>query len=382
MAAQGYVTYPTAPTGQTAGGGLYATGSNEAFNNMFLQGYMPILFAKATMKEFNDASILPRICNVQFEAQFKQMGDKIYIRKKPDISIGEYKVGKNVSYQELEAPAPIEVVIDKGYDWAFREHDVVTQQTDIKQYISELMTKIAQRIRDYIEPTALSAIVDNVVDNQIVTHNAGTDAGIASRSYNLGTTGNPIDLSATGDKAGELSVAASNVIADLYGVLKEQNVLEDGKTPFVVAPHRFLNVLAKSAIQNASFADGGSTQRRGQAAVGMIQGCELYTSNYVRPYETTGGLSEGNTGGKRVSNVFPVICGTTDAVTWAQTITKVEKLRDQNKYADLHRGMGIYGYKVVEPKALAVAWVSFSGTTVKWTEFDRDGNVFTPESGS
>jgi hypothetical protein len=46
-------------------------------------------------------------------------------------------------------------------------------------------------------------------------------------------------------------------------------------------------------------------------------------------------------------------------VTWVQTITKTEKLRDQNQYADLHRGMGIYGYKVVEPKALAVAYVTF-----------------------
>jgi hypothetical protein len=137
------------------------------------------------------------------------------------------------------------------------------------------------------------------------------------------------------------------VIADLYGVLKEQNVLEGGKTPFVVAPHRFLNVLAKSAIQNASFADGGSTQRRGQAAVGMIQGCELYTTNYLDADETHG-------------SSFPILCGTTDAVTWVQTITKVEKLRDQNQYADLHRGMGIYGFKVIEPKALAVAWVDFT----------------------
>lgn len=367
MAAQGYVTYPTAPTGDTAGGGLYATGENQAFNNMFLQGYLPILFAKATMKEFNDASILPRITNVQFEAQFKQMGDKIYIRRKPDISIGEYKVGKNVSYQELEAPAPIEVVIDKGYDWAFREHDVVTQQTDIKQYISELMTKIAQRIRDYIEPTAFTAIIADLKDADVKGNNHGKTAGVKSKSYDLGTEAEPIDLSATGDTADALSVKASNLIADLYGVLKEQNVLEGGKTPFVVAPHRFLNVLAKSAIQNASFADGGTTQRRGQAAVGMIQGCELYTTNYLNCPEVVTG--EGDSKKTQVyQGVFPVICGTTDAVTWAQTITKVEKMRDPNQYADLHRGMGIYGYKVIEPKCLAVAWIKFTSAKIELTD--------------
>ena len=360
------LTYPGQTNGPIAGGATAANGNkgiwdmsetssfvkNKAWLNgaevaANLAGYMPILFAKATMKEFYDNSILPRIVNVQYEAELKKMGDKIYIRRKPDIKIGDYKVGKNVSYQELAAPEPIELVVDKGYDWAFREHDVISEQTDIKQYVSELMTKIAQRIRDYIEPTAFKQIVAGLSSSTEATHNMGAAAGAATSSYNLGTDTAPINLSATGDTADTLSVKASNLVADLYGVLMEQNVLEGGKTPFIVAPHRFLNVLAKSAIQNASFAGSEGTFRRGQKAVGMIQGCELYTSNYIEAVEGKPG-------------VFPILCGTTDAVTWVQTITKTEKLRDQNQYADLHRGMGIYGFKVIEPKALAVAYVTFN----------------------
>lgn len=351
------LTYPGQTTGPVASGAIYDMTATSAFmqNNgkpaylngenvaANLMGYMPILFAKATMKEFYDKSILPRICNVQYEAELKKMGDKIYIRRKPDIQIGAYKVGQNVSYQELAAPEPIEVVVDKGYSWGFREHDVITEQTDIKQYISELMSKIAQRIRDYIEPTAFATIITQLEASGEATNNTGAAAGVASKSYNLGTKNAPIDLSVTGETADELSVKASNLIADLYGVLHEQNVLEGGKKPFIVAPHRLLNVLAKSAIQNASFAGDGGTFRRGQEAVGVIQGCELYTTNYLKP----------------TGDVFPIICGTTDAVTWVQTITKTEKLRDQNQYADLHRGMGIYGYKVIEPKCLAVAYVTF-----------------------
>lgn len=351
--AKSVVSYPTDPTGATASVGLYDTtafaGKNGLGDNAvdaILQGYLPILFAKATMKEFYDNSILPRICNVQFEAELKKMGDKIYIRKKPDIEIGDYKVGQNVSYQELAAPEPIVVTVDKAYSWGFREHDVVTQQTDIKQYVSEMIAKIAQRVRDYIEPTAITQIINQLVEADTGGDNNGLTAGAATHSYDLGTPDKPIDLSAVGHTADELSVDASNLIADLYGVLKEQNVLEGGAKPFIVAPHRFLNVLAKSAIQNASFADGGSTQRRGQEAVGMIQGCELYTSNYIKEVAGKAG-------------VFPILCGTTDAVTWVQTITKMEKMRDPNQYADLHRGMGIYGYKVVEPKCLAVAYVTF-----------------------
>lgn len=397
MAVNAPLTYPGQTSGPIASGataangnnGIYYMGDGSPFKadaktawldgqavDAQLKGYIPLLFAKATMKEFYDNSILPRITNVQYEAELKKMGDKIYIRRKPDIKIGAYKVGKDVSYQELAAPEPIEVVVDKGYDWAFREHDVVSYQTDIKQYISELMTKIAQRIRDYIEPTALQAIIAELIATDVNRDNNGANAGVATKAYNLGTVEAPINLSSTGTTADQLSVEASNLIADLYGTLHEQNVLEGGKTPFIVAPHRFLNVLAKSALQNASFVGDGSTLRRGQKSVGMIQGCELYTSNYVKCAEAarTGG-------GKKVyTDVFPILCGTTDAVTWIQTITKTEKFRDQTQYADLHRGMGIYGFKVIEPKCLAVAWVKFTpGATPTVVEYDADGKVVEKE---
>jgi hypothetical protein len=128
-----------------------------------------------------------------------------------------------------------------------------------------------------------------------------------------------------------------------------------------VAPYKFLNVLTKSALQTGSYAEGVTTQGRGQKAVGMIQGCEIYTSNYVGAYSLDSATSEDTTDVKQddTGTAFPIICGIKDAVTWAQTITKMEQLRHPTKFADIHRGMGIYGYKVIEPKAIALAWVKF-----------------------
>lgn len=353
------ITYPWAPdTGVThAPANVYGTlGTNEAF--AMLKGYNTPIFAKATMKEFYDESIVPRMCNVQYEAELKKWGDKIYIPREADIKVrlNQYNTKNTLNYDELEAPAPEEMVVDHSFDWGFLEHDVVNQQTSLKNYVSKVLGKIAQRVRDAVEPEAISSIINQIIDAN--NGNCGKTAGVVSKSYDLGSMADPIDLSVTGTTADTLSVVASNLVADLYGVLKEQNVLTAGQVPYIVAPYKFLNVLTKSALQSGSYADGGTTQGRGQKAVGMVQGCEIYTSNYVGAYAADG--EGGDVKAADTGTSFPIICGIKDAVTWAQTITKMEQLRHQNKFADIHRGMGLYTYKVIEPKAIALAWVRFT----------------------
>jgi hypothetical protein len=350
------ITYPYFANDPTKNGAanLYNTSSPTAL----LQGYNTPIFAKATMKEFYDESIVPRMCNVQYEAELKKWGDKIYIRKEADIhvNLNTHKVGGDVNYEDLTADEPIEMVIDHSFDWGFLEHDVINQQTDLKDYVTKVLGKVAQRVRDAVEPEALTSIINQII--AAGTQNQGTAAGVVSKAYDLGTMAQPIDLSMSDDAhtIDKLSVRAANLVADLYGVLKEQNVLTDGQVPYIVAPYKFLNVLTKSALQTGSYAEGGTTQGRGMKAVGMVQGCEIYTSNYVGAYASG---TDTNVAPAPAGTAFPIICGIKDAVTWAQTITKMEQLRHPTKFADIHRGMGIYGYKVIEPKAIALAWVKF-----------------------
>lgn len=356
----GKPTYPFLSDGAIASQNFYQKtgedGKTTATLSEILKGYNVPIFAKATMKEFWDASILPQIVNVEYEAELKKFGDKVYIRRDPEIEVElSYQVNDDLKYDNLIAGEPVELVIDRAFKWGFLEHDVVTQQTDLKSYITKTLAKVAQKIRDKVEPDAFRNII-----NQVLASNAGNDgeaAGVASGAYNLGApeAEKVIDLSTTGDTLDKLSVKAANLCADLYGVLHEQNVLDKGQTPFIVAPHKFLNVLAKSALQTSDYAEGGTTQSRGQKAVGMVQGCQLYTSNYIRSMSVDGN----NATEDKATGFFPILCGTKDAITWAQTITKIETLRHMTQFADIHRGMGIYGFKLLEPKALALAWVKF-----------------------
>ena len=53
------------------------------------------------------------------------------------------------------------------------------------------------------------------------------------------------------------------------------------------------------------------------------------------------------------SGLFYVLAGTNDAITFASQLARIESLRDKDSFADLVRGLYLYGAKTVQPKALA-----------------------------
>ena len=74
-----------------------------------------------------------------------------------------------------------------------------------------------------------------------------------------------------------------------------------------------------------------------QGSIGRIAGMDVLVSTNLT---STSGL-------------FYVLAGTNDAITFASQLSKVESLRDKDSFADLVRGLYLYGAKTVQPKALA-----------------------------
>lgn len=312
-----------------------------------LPGYFPNLYALKLRQEFYNKSVLSSVANVDYESQFKQKGDKIYIRRKPIVSVRDYDRSQDLKYDDLKSPEPIEMVIEHAKYWAFIEDPVTHVQTDIKSLKEEALQRERQAVQDAIEPDVINGVIKAFTTEAeyatILAQNSGATAGVKSKAYNLGTVTAPIDVTAT-------TRSAINLLADIYGVLSEQNVFSGGERPFVLCPKKMLNVLAKSDLTAANFTgDAVGVVRRGQPAVGIVQNCDLYDTNYLDA--VTG---EGMTG-----NVFPVIAGTREAVSFAMQFNKIEELQSEKRFGTLHRGLSVYGYKLIVPEAFVLAYVRF-----------------------
>ena len=76
----------------------------------------------------------------------------------------------------------------------------------------------------------------------------------------------------------------------------------------------------------------------------MIDRFTLYISNVLTADAT-------------YTSSFPVIFGTKAGFSFASQVTKMETIRSERSFANLLRGLQVYGYKVVNSVALGSAWV-------------------------
>lgn len=324
------------------------TGSGAFDTNPSYSGaFIPTLWSGKLLAKFYQNTMLSEVTNTDYEGELKNQGDTVRIRLAPSISISDYTVGQNLSY---EVPTPIfqDMQVNKGKYFGVQVNDVLSYQSDMN-----LMNMFTEDAAKQLK----IAIENEVFFNSFVTEgpasaNEGATAGAISAAYNLGTDTAPIDQ-ATPENV-------LKAILRMSTVLDEQNVPEDGR--FLILSPYDRHLLMQSSIAQAYFTgDQSSTIRTGK--IGMLDRFSVYVSNLLPKGEAgkalVAGLSATSTGGS-VSNAKArrtMIAGTKAATSFAMTINKTEPLRNQTDFGDIVRGLAVYGRKVVKPEALVVAQV-------------------------
>jgi hypothetical protein len=324
------------------------TGSGAFDTNPSYSGaFIPTLWSGKLLAKFYQNTMLSEVTNTDYEGELKNQGDTVRIRLAPSISISDYTVGQNLSY-EVPTPSFQDMQVNKGKYFGVQVNDVLAYQSDMN-----LMNMFTEDAAKQLK----IAIENEVFFNSFVTEgpaaaNEGGTAGAISAAYNLGTDIAPIDQ-ATPENV-------LKAILRMSTVLDEQNVPEDGR--FLILSPYDRHLLMQSSIAQAYFTgDQSSTIRTGK--IGMLDRFSVYVSNLLPKGEAgkalVAGLSATSTGGA-VTNAKArrtMIAGTKAATSFAMTINKTEPLRNQTDFGDIVRGLAVYGRKVVKPQALVVAQV-------------------------
>lgn len=289
--------------------------------------YTPILFAKKLLVVFYLMTVFGAIANTDYEGEIKKYGDTVIIRELPDIEINEYVDGQNLNYQN-PSPGKTTLVIDKGFYYGFNTTDVQEAQADV-DFIPQWAEHAGQRMKIKVDGRVLSTIYASAH-----AANTGDAAGLKSGNINLGKPGTP------------LAVSKSNildVIVDCGTVLDEQDVPETNRK--LVLPAWATGLIKKSDLKDASLAgDGTSIMRNGR--IGMIDRFEIFQSNNL--HRTVDGTD---------TVTHSIFCHPV-ATTFATQLVNAEKLRAQHTFGWLHRGLQVFGFKVVKPEALGHLYIT------------------------
>lgn len=315
-------TPPIFPVG-SAGNGLSGT------------NFIPTIWSGKLVEKFYAATVLSAISNTDYEGEIKNKGDTVRIRTKPTITINDYKADGDLDVQRPQGGS-IDLTIDQAKYFNLALDYVMEIQSDLN-----LMSMWADDASEQFKITVDTAVLLGMLNQAAATTNRGTAAGAITGGINLGVTGTPLSLVAVADGT---HVEVLDCILRLGQALDEQNIPETGR--WLVLPTWMATLIKKSELRQAYLSgDGVSMLRNGR--LGMVDRFTIYSSNLL-PTGTASGLASGE---------YAVYAGHSHALTFASQFTKMETIRSERTFSNLLRGLQVYGYKVLDGKALTQAIV-------------------------
>lgn len=307
-------------------------------NGLSGSGFIPQIWSGKLVEKFYAATVLAAISNTDYEGEIKNQGDTIKVRTKPTITIKDYRADGDL---EVERPvgSVLDFTIDQGKYFNLILDDVMEIQSDLN-----LMSIWADDASEQFKITVDTAVLLGLLNGADVK-NRGTTAGKITSAINLGQTGSPLAIQATEPVATFTNVSVLDSILRLGQALDEQNIPETGR--WLVVPTWFATLIKRSPLSQA-YLSGDSVSMLRNGRLGMIDRFTLYSSNLL-PAGTAAGLAAGE---------YVLYAGHAHGLSFASQFTKLETIRSERTFGNLLRGLQVYGYKVIDGKAIAQAVVT------------------------
>ena len=332
------------------------------------------IYSKKTQNAFRKATVVGDITNSDYFGQIAGQGDTVKIIKEPEISVAQYQRDTQVSAQDLD-DADFSLVIDKANYFAFKMDDVEESHSHVN-FMQLATDRAAYRLADQYDQEVLGYLsgykqsalhsaadgLNTTVNGTKAVTTAGSNELLASMQLKKSDFGN-ITTSSAGDHsiplaarlpgATALSTAVASpamVVARMARLLDQQQVDTQGR--WIVVDPVFMEILRDedSRLFNSDFGDSGGL--RNGLVLKNFHGFRVYTSSNLPSV----GTGSGTTGSANQNSNFSVlVAGHDSAVATAEVISKTENYRDPDSFADIVRGMHLYGRKILRPEGIVTA---------------------------
>ena len=343
--------------------------SAAGYGNLPNGNFSPVIYSKQVQLAFRKASVCEAITNSDYFGEIAAMGDSVKIIKEPEITVKAYERGTTITPQDLD-DEDFSLTIDKANYFAFKVDDIEEAHSHVN-FQSLASDRAAYRLGDQFDQDVLGYLtgfkqsalhgtpdtVNSTVNGTVAVSTAGTDELLSSMKIDAadfgGSGGDALALQPRTGGATDSTPAVGDtfpltVIARMSRLLDQQNVDTQGR--WLVVDPVFMELLKDedSRLFNADF--GGSGLQNGQVGTN-IHGFRVYTSNNLPSV----GTGPSFTGTNSSTNYGMIVAGHDSAVATAEQINKTETYRDPDSFADIVRGMHLYGRKILRPEALVNA---------------------------
>jgi len=336
----------------------------------FSGNFSPIMYSKQAQIALRKAAVTNAITNNSYFGEIANQGDVVRIQKEPDVTVNALQRHTNISVQKL-ADEDFSLTIDKANYFAFKMDDIEEQFSHV-DFVSLAADRAAYKMADSLDTDVLSYMSGYSTAGALIN----TVSGTAQHPTSGNLTGefltanhlkkgdfSSITTSSAGDHSIPLAtrlpgltaiptatVTPLTVIARMARKMDTANV--DSRDRWLVIDPIMVELLKDedSRLVNADF--GGNGELMNGLVANNIHGFKVYVSNSL-PSKGTGAGTAGTA--NQNANFGVILAGQMEAVASAEQINKVENYRDPDSFADIVRGMHLYGRKILRPEALVSA---------------------------
>lgn len=287
---------------------------------MPITNFIPELWSAAVQVPFEKTLVYAQgtVSNRQYEGQIREQGDTVHVTSIADPTVRPYDKSTDLTTEDLD-DEQVSLTVDQGAYFSFRVNDVDRVQA-AGDFQGPATQRAGHRLADGLD-RYVAGLYTGVDPANNLTPTEGDPAAVT-----------PIDITDPG--------AAYDVLVALGVRLDEADCPTMGR--YVVVPPDFHGKL-QSDDRFARVDASGSNETLRNGIVGRAAGFDVLKSNNA-PSPTSG---------QRV-----VQAGIPDAISVAEQITQTEVLRAQARFADIVRGLHIYGARLFRPEGIAVATVT------------------------
>lgn len=277
---------------------------------MAISNFIPEIWSSAIAESLKKSLVYANVANRDYEGDISKVGDTVHITGVSDLTVGDYVKNTDIAIEAATDKSQATLAISQAKYFAFEADDIDKRQA-AGDFVSAFSAQAAYQLADLADQYVAGVMAD----------------GAASKLPDVATT-DP-------DKAYE-------TIVDLAVALDKKNVPTTGR--FVIVDPDFYGLLRKDTRFVVGSESANATLLNGQ--VGYAAGLAVLES------VNTPAANSGKT--KAAGDLGTVIiAGSPIATTYAEQINSVEATRKEKGFADIIKGLHLYGAAVVRPDALA-----------------------------
>ena len=290
-----------------------AISQSAGYDNLPSGNWLPAIYSQKVQKFFRTASVVEDITNTDYAGEIEAYGDTVNIIKEPTISVASYTRGGQINIQNL-ADDQLQLVVDQANAFAFKVDDIEERQAHVN-WEALATSSGAYALKDSYDENVIAAMVSGA-GTTVGSDGSGTDSGFGSSE-----------------------TAPTDILANAAKRLHAADVPTDNRW-FLGTPEFYEQLGQASAkLMDASVTgDGTSPLRNGSVLNGLVNGFKLYMTN--------------NFAASSTSNYYKVLYGHMSSTATANAIAKTEVVRDPDSFADIVRGLHVFGRKVLRSEAL------------------------------